>query len=74
MSRELGGRSDKFGNEFERLWVVSLALRILDGQATRLRWEPLGFEGDGSDIVTVKYGERTWEYDFGENTITEIEE
>ncbi len=28
----------------------------------------------GSDVVAVKYGERRWEYDFGEDTITEIKE
>lgn len=50
MSQEFGGRSDKFGNEFERLWVVSLALRILDGTATSLLWEPLGPPGKGIEL------------------------
>lgn len=50
MSQEIGGRSDKFGNEFERLWVVSLALRILDGTATSLLWEPLGRTGEGIEL------------------------
>ena len=26
----------------------------------------------GSDIVTVRYGSRRWEYDFGRNTVTEM--
>ena len=26
----------------------------------------------GSDIVTVRYGSRRWDYDFGKNTITEV--
>lgn len=26
----------------------------------------------GSDIVTVRYGNRRWDYDFGKNTITQI--
>jgi len=26
----------------------------------------------GSDIVTVTYGKRKWEYDFEKNTVTEI--
>ncbi len=26
----------------------------------------------GSEIVTVRYGQRRWDYDFGKNTITEI--
>jgi len=25
----------------------------------------------GSDVVTVRYGKRRWEYDFGKNTIAE---
>ena len=28
----------------------------------------------GSDIVTVRYGARRWDYDFEKNTVTEIEE
>lgn len=28
----------------------------------------------GSDIVTVRYGKRRWDYDFGKNTITEAAE
>ena len=35
---------------------------------------PFMINKTGSDIVTVKYGERTWAYDFGENTITEVGE
>src|SRR6476661_114611 len=40
MSREIGGRADKDGNEFERLWVTDQALRVLQGRATSLQWEP----------------------------------
>ena len=28
----------------------------------------------GSDIVTVRYGSRRWDYDFGKNTVTEVKE
>lgn len=28
----------------------------------------------GSEIVTVRYGQRRWDYDFGKNTVTEIKE
>ena len=27
----------------------------------------------GSDVVTVTYGNRRWDYDFGKNTVTEVE-
>jgi hypothetical protein len=26
----------------------------------------------GSDVVTVRYGKRRWDYDFGKNTVTEV--
>lgn len=26
----------------------------------------------GSDVVTIRYGERRWDYDFGKNTVTEV--
>ncbi len=48
---EKGGRADKFGNEFEKLWVVDQALcRVMRGEATALRWEPVGPEGEGVDL------------------------
>jgi len=28
----------------------------------------------GSDVVTVRYGSRRWDYDFAKNTITEVKE
>jgi len=42
MSQLAGGRADKFGNEFERHWVVFLALDVVEGRASSLKWEPLG--------------------------------
>ena len=55
------------------------SLPLIDGKELDLNLQynyksPYMINKAGSDIVTVKYGERTWEYDFGENTITEIEE
>ena len=50
MSRETGGRADKDGNEFERLWVVDQALRVLQGRATSLQWEPLGKTSFGMEL------------------------
>ncbi|HEX9945188.1 MAG TPA: hypothetical protein VGG03_24520, partial [Thermoanaerobaculia bacterium] len=50
MSREIGGRADKDGNEFERLWVVEQAFRVLEGKATSLRWEPPGATSFGMEL------------------------
>lgn len=59
MSRETGGRADKDGNEFERLWVVDQALRVLQGKAISLQWEPPGEAAFGMELeVTVLDGGR----------------
>lgn len=50
LSDDFGGRNDKFGNEFERRWVIEQALRVLDERALSLLWEPIGFEGQGIDL------------------------
>ncbi len=47
MSQIKGGRADKFGNAFERLWIVRLALDVVEGRATSIKWEPLGPEDAG---------------------------
>lgn len=59
MSRETGGRADKDGNEFERLWVVDQAFRVFQGKATSVRWEPPGKTGFGMELeVTFPDGGR----------------
>jgi hypothetical protein len=54
MSLIPGGRADKFGNRFERLWIVSLALDVIDGRLSTIKWEPLGFEGEGVECVVTQ--------------------
>jgi hypothetical protein len=54
MSLPPGGRADKFGNRFERLWIVSLALEVIDGRLGTIQWEPLGFEGEGVECVVTQ--------------------
>jgi hypothetical protein len=59
MSREIGGRADKDGNEFERLWVVEQAFRVLQGEATSIQWELPGKVGFGMELeVTFPDGRR----------------
>ena len=53
MSLIPGGRADKFGNRFERLWIVSLALDVIDGRLGSIQLEPLGFEGEGVECVVT---------------------
>ena len=54
MSLPPGGRADKFGNRFERLWVVSLALDVIEGRLSTMKWEPLGVEGEGVECVVTQ--------------------
>jgi len=54
MSLIPGGRVDKFGNRFERLWIVSLALDVIDGRLSTIKLEPLGFEGEGVECVVTQ--------------------
>lgn len=54
MSLIPGGRADKFGNRFERLWVVSLAMEVIDGHLSTIKWEPLGVEGKGVECVVTQ--------------------
>ncbi|HVT17764.1 MAG TPA: hypothetical protein VHQ90_16500 [Thermoanaerobaculia bacterium] len=50
MAREIGGRADKDGNEFERLWLAWQALRVLQGDVTSLHWERAGEIGFGIEL------------------------
>lgn len=54
MSQIAGGRADKCGNAFERLWIVNLALQVVEGRAISIRWEPLGPEGAGIECVVMR--------------------
>ena len=54
MSLIPGGRADKFGNRFERIWVVSLALEVIEGRLSTIKWEPLGAEGEGVECVVTQ--------------------
>ena len=53
MSPEAGGRSDKFGNEFENRCLVNYLLRLVREQLSAIIIEPLGPEGEGVEFVTV---------------------
>lgn len=50
MSLEIGGRADKLANEYERFWVVNLALDVLHGDAAWIYWEPAGDQGQGVEL------------------------
>lgn len=50
MTMEPGGRAEKLGNDYERLWGAHALLSILDGEATSVLSEPLGEDEPGVDF------------------------
>ena len=56
MALESGGRADKLGNEFERLWGVLQLLRVLHGEAVSVLPEGLGPDEKGVDLWVKEQG------------------
>ncbi len=54
MALEIGGRSNKDGNEFERLWVAFLALEVIAGRARSIQWEPPNEQGEGGELILLR--------------------
>jgi hypothetical protein len=50
MASEPGGRADKLGNEFERLWAVRHLIELIAGKATWFRIEALGDDEKGTEF------------------------
>ena len=60
MAVERGGRADKLGNEYERLWVVKQLLFVLQSEAHSVLSEGLGDNERGVDVwVGYSDGTRT---------------
>ena len=50
-----GGAADKLGNRYEALWVLDQLLRIVDGAARQLTYEPLDpDESRGIEFAVLK--------------------
>ncbi|MCU1233764.1 MAG: hypothetical protein JWP63_1731, partial [Candidatus Solibacter sp.] len=50
MASEAGGRADKLGNEFERLWAVRHIIELLSERATSVLIEPPGDDERGTEF------------------------
>ncbi len=60
MTTGSGGRFDKAGNDYERLWVVLQMLKVLHGEAKSVLWEGLGPDERGVECwVRENDGSRT---------------
>lgn len=54
MASEPGGRADKLGNEFERLWAVQHVIELVSEKAVSVRIEPLGDDERGTEFWVVR--------------------
>lgn len=54
MASETGGRADKLGNEFERLWFVRHFVELVAGKATAVQIEPLGDDEKGAEFWVAR--------------------
>ncbi len=56
MASEPGGRADKLGNEFERLWAVRHLIDLIAGTATTFQIEALGDDEKGTEFWVGRTG------------------
>ena len=54
MASEPGGRADKLGNEFEKLWAVRHLIDLVAGTAVSVRIECLGDDEKGTEFWVVR--------------------
>lgn len=53
MSLEPGGRSDKYGNQYENQYLARLLLRVVSGQLKSIIVEPLGKDKDSVEYIAT---------------------
>ena len=62
MSLEPGGRTDKYGNNYENKYLIKLLLRLIANDLTSVTVEPLGEDKDSVEYTSVSYDGKTWYY------------
>ncbi len=72
MSLEVGGRSDKYGNEYEKKYLLKLLFRLISGKLTSIIVEPLGEHKDSVEFISKDAQGSTWYHQCkaGNNTKT----
>jgi hypothetical protein len=55
-----GGIADKLGNDYEALWTLVEALRVLRGQADEIRIEPFNEDAKGIEFRINALGRTAW--------------
>ena len=55
-----GGIADKLGNDYEALWTLVEALRVLRGEADEIRIEPFNEDAKGLEFRLTASGRNSW--------------
>lgn len=62
MSLEPGGRSDKYGNQYENRYLAKLLLRVISGQFKSIIVEPLGKDKDSVEFIATDMNNIAFHY------------
>ncbi len=62
MSLEPGGRSDKYGNQYENRYLAKLLLRVISGQFKSIIVEPLGKDKDSVEFIATDINNIAFHY------------
>lgn len=62
MSLEIGGRADKYGNEYENQYLVRLLLRVVEGKYKSIIIEPLGENKDAVEYIATDKNDNQWHF------------
>ena len=60
MSLEIGGRADKYGNEYENQYLARLLLRVVGGEYKSIVVEPLGNNKDAVEYIATDKNDNKW--------------
>ncbi len=56
MSLEMGGRADKYGNQYENRYLARLLLRLVNEEISSVTVEPLGADSDSVEFISEHEG------------------
>ena len=62
MSLETGGRSDKYGNQYENQYLVRLFLRLIIGMYKSVVVEPLGKDSNSVEYIATDNQNICWHF------------
>ncbi len=60
MSLEMGGRADKYGNQYENRYLARLLLRLVNEEIGSVIVEPLGADSDSVEFISEHEGTKEY--------------